>query len=127
MGDPHEQLDRSLRTAHRTVLVMIAACALLSAIQPSQPEEPAPDPTTTTVGVGLALATIILRRGSTSPVVAPRTRLTLILCAYACAFALSLLGVFLAITDGQTQTGLIFALAAGIFCLRPPAPIATKA
>lgn len=112
--------DRSLQISHRTVLAMIAICAVISAIQPSDSEEPSPDPTVTTIAVGLALATIVLRRGSTSPVVAARTRLTLILSAYACAFALALLGAFVAIRDGQSQTGLIFALAAGIFCLRPP-------
>ena len=110
---------RSLRTAHRTVLATIALCAIVSAIQPAAAEEPAPDPTITTVAVALALGTILTRRAATSPRVAPRTQLVLILCAYGIAFALALLGSYIAITAGQKQTGLVFALAAGIFCIRP--------
>ena len=113
-------LDRSLRTCHRTVLGMIAACAIVSAIQPSEGEEPAPDPTITTVAFGLAVFTIVSRQASTSPTIARRTRLALVLCAYACAFAIALLGAFLATTAGRSLTGLAFAMAAGIFSLRPP-------
>ena len=119
-----DQLDRSLRTAHRTVLAMIATCAVLAAVQSAEGEEPAPDPVTTTVALALAVGTIVARRASTSPVVAGRTRVTLIVSSWACAFTIALLGAFLAVTEGRTQTGLVFALAAGIFCLRPPPRIA---
>jgi hypothetical protein len=119
-----DQLNRSLRTGHRTVLAMIAVCAVLAAMQFSDGEEPAPEPVTTTVALSLAVATIVARRVSTSPVIAARTRVTLIVCAWAFAFAIALLGAFLAMVEGQTQAGLVFAVAAGIFCLRPPAPIA---
>ena len=112
-----------MRTTHRTVLAMIAACAVLSGFQPRVGEEPSPDPTTTTVAVVLALGSIVCRRASTSPVIPPGTRVTLVACAWACGFAIALLGTFLALQRGQTQTGLVFSLAAGIFCLRPPPPI----
>ena len=39
------------------------------------------------------------------------------------AAAIALLGVFVAVTQGAVQTGIVFALGAGIFCLRPPPPI----
>jgi hypothetical protein len=112
-------LDRSLRTTHRSVLVAIAMCAVVSAIQPGVAEEAAPDPTITTVAVALAVGTIATRRAATSPRVTPRTRLILVLCAYGIAVALAVLGSYIAIAAGQKQTGLVFALAAGIFCLRP--------
>ena len=121
-----DALDRSLRNAHRTVLAMIAGCAVLSVLQPGADPEPAPEPTTTTVAVVLALATILTRRSATSPVVEPRTSLVLLLSSYACAFALAALGSFIAMTQGQKETGLVFALAAGIFCLRPPPRLASE-
>jgi hypothetical protein len=115
-----KELDRSLRNTHRTLLGMIAVCAIMAAIQLSDVEEPAPDPVITTVAVGLALGTIVARRASTSPVISQPTRVTLILCAYAFAFAIALLGATLATNSSRPQTGLVFALAAGIFSLRPP-------
>ena len=123
MSDP---VDRSLRTAHRTVLATIALCAILTAIQPGPDEGRAPDPMITTVAIALALGTILARRSATSPVVAARTQLVLVLCAYGFAFALALLGSFIAMTAGQKQTGLVFALAAGIFCLRPMPPVSAR-
>jgi hypothetical protein len=115
-----QELDRTLRTGHRTVLAMIAACALFSAMQSSVDEEPPPDPVTTTVALALAVGTIVARRVSTSPVVSDRTRVTMIVSSWSCAFAIAVLGAFLATNEARTQTGLVFALAAGIFCLRPP-------
>ena len=116
-------LDRTLRTTHRTVLVMIAACALLCAFQPRVGKEPAPDPTTTTVAVALALGSIVCRRASTSRVIPPGTRVTLLACTWACGFAIALLGAFLALEQERTRTGLLFCLAAAIFCLRPAPPV----
>lgn len=115
-----ERLDRSLRISHRTVLATIASCAVLSAIQPGTASDDAPDPAITTIAVALGLGVILARRAASSPVISPRTRVTLLLCSYAFAFGLAALGTFLAMTRGQSQIGLMFALAAGIFCLRPP-------
>ncbi len=115
-----EGLDRSLRTSHRTVLAMIALCAVLSAIQPGGGDDDAPDPTITTVAVALGLGTILARRASTTAVISSSARVTLVLCAHACAFGLAVLGTFVAMARGQSQIGLMFALAAGIFSLRPP-------
>ncbi len=116
----NEELNRSLRTSHRTVLAMIALCAVLSAIQPGNSDDDAPDPTTTSVAIALGLGTVLARGVSTSSAISLRTRVTLLLCAYACSLALAMLGTFVAITRGQPQVGLMFALAAGIFALRRP-------
>ena len=115
-----EGLDRTLRTSHRAVLAMIALSAVLSAIQLGDGDDDAPDPTITTVAIALGLGTVLARRVSTSPVISLRPRVTLLVCAYACAVALAVLGTFVALTRGQSQIGLMFALAAGIFSLRPP-------
>jgi len=122
--NPGDELERSLKRSHRTVLAVIAACAATSALQPAAAGEPAaPDPVYTTAAVVLAVGVIVLRRTATSRVISPRTRLFLTLCTYTLAASLAILGTFIAMTLGEKQTGLVFALAAGIFCLRPPQPI----
>lgn len=113
-------LDRALRTCHWTVLAMIALLAVLSAIQPGDGDAEAFDPTLTSVAIALGLATILARRASSSPVISPRTRVTLLLCAYVCAFGLAALGSLVAMTLGQSETGLAYTLAAGILSLRAP-------
>jgi CDP-diglyceride synthetase len=109
------------------VLALIAACAVAAAVAPAADAERAPDPEITTAAVGLAVATIVSRRASTSPVIRPRTAFVLLLCAFGFAFALSLLGAFVAQAEGDKQLGLVFAFAAAIFCLRPPAPVGARA
>ena len=121
-----EELNRSLRTSHRTVLVMIALCAVLSAIQPDYGDDDAPDPTLTSVAIALGLATVLARGASNSAVISLRTRTTLLLCAYACALSLAMLGAFVAMTRGQSQVGLLYALAAGIFSFRRPSSLDTN-
>ena len=113
-------LDRALRTCHWTVLAIIAVFAVLSGVQPGGGDTEAPDPTLTSVAIALGLATILTRRASTSPAISLRTRVTLLLCAYVCTFALAALGSLVAMTLGQPQTGLAYALAAGILSLRAP-------
>ena len=115
-----EGLDRSLRTSHRTLLAMIALCAVLSALQSGDGDDLPPDPIITTVAVALGLGTVVARRTSTSAVISSPTRVFLLLCAYACALILAVVGAFVAMTRGQSQIGLMFVLAAGIFSLRPP-------
>ena len=102
---------------------MILLCAVVAWLQPGPPEEPATDPILTGVAVTLGLAVILLRGFTRSSTLAPQTRLTLLMSAYACGFALAVLGAFVAVQIDQPQTGVAFALAALIFCLRPPAPL----
>jgi peptidoglycan/LPS O-acetylase OafA/YrhL len=112
--------SHTLRNLHRIVLATIAGCALVSALQTPAAEQLGPDRRSATVAVCLALGSIVARRLATRAGVSPNVRSTLTLCAYALAAAIAVLGVFLAATQGAVQTGLVFALAAGIFCLRPP-------
>jgi peptidoglycan/LPS O-acetylase OafA/YrhL len=113
-------MNPDLRTLHRIVLAGIAACAALSALQTPSAEQAAPDRGSATLAVGLALGSILARQVASRPGASPRVRSALTLAAYGLAAAIAVLGVFLAAADGAVQTGLVFALAAGIFCLRPP-------
>ena len=115
-----QELDRSLRTSHWTVLAVIALCAVLSAVQPGHGDDNAPGTAVTGAALALGLGSILARGASGSRVIASRTRVTLLLCAYACATGLAVLGTFVAMTLGQSQVGLMFSLAAGIFSLRRP-------
>lgn len=131
MSDTHQTsndpVEGRLRKLHLGVLLAVAACAVFSGLQPAAESTRGPDPTPTTVAVGLGLATVLLRRSASSPVVSPSTRFALSLCTWACALGLALLGCLLAYRDGQTQTGVVFALAAGIFCIRRPTPVGRRA
>lgn len=99
---------------------MIAVCALVAWIQPGPPDEPGTDPMLTAVAMTLGLAVIVLRGITRSKAIVPQTRVTLLMSAYACGFALAVLGAYVAINVEQPQTGVAFALAAFIICLRPP-------
>jgi hypothetical protein len=118
-----EALNRSLQRSHRVVLGLIATCAIYSALQPQLAAEPAPDRRPATLAVVLALGTIVAKQIANRATASPRTRVTWTLCSYSLASAISGLGAFLATTRGAVQTGIVFSLAAGIFCLRPPARV----
>ncbi len=113
--------ERATLASHRAVLTLLAACALVSALWDGVDPEPAPDAVFTSLAVGLALGTVLFRRAGTSPAASPQTRSILILSSYALAAGLGLLGAFIAITHGARQTGIVFALAGALFCLRRPA------
>ena len=116
--------DRALRRAHASVLAVIAGCAIVSALQTHPADQPVPDRRSATLAVCLALGTIVARRIASRAGVPGRVRATLTLCAYSLAVSIALLGVYLAVTQGAVQTGIVFSLGAGIFCLRPPPPLA---
>ena len=116
-----EAPNRSLQRSHRVVLGLIATCAIYSALQPHLDTEPALDRRSSTLAVALALGTIVAKQIASRANASHRTHLIFTLCSYALAGAISLLGAFLATTRGAVQTGIVFSLAAGIFCLRPPA------
>ena len=116
--------DRALRRSHAGVLAVIAACAIVSALQTHPAEQPFPDRRSTALAVGLALATVVARQIASRAGVTGRLRATLTLCAYSLAASIALLGVYLAVTQGAVQTGMVFSLGAGIFCLRPPPRLA---
>lgn len=119
-------LERATRASHRAVLTLVAACALVSALWDGVDPEPAPDPFFTSLAVGLAVGTVLLRRAGTSPAVSDQTSSMFVICSHALAAGLGLLGAFIAIAHGARQTGIVFALAGGLFCLRRPTPIGAR-
>lgn len=117
-------LDAALRRAHRSALISLALCAVFCVLQEWPADEPPPDRSTTVVAVSLALTTIVLRRLNSSPVMGVRTRVGVLMASYAAAVALGLTGAFIANSQAAVQTGLVFCVAAAIFCLRPPPTMA---
>jgi hypothetical protein len=117
--DP-EPLLLAIHRTHRSVLVLLALCALMIFARGFGGEEPPPDRLITVWAVGLALVGILLRRAGTSPQIQPRTALMFGLAGLVSSAALGLLGAYLAWTQGAAQTGLVYTLAGGIFALRAP-------
>jgi hypothetical protein len=115
-------LDRALRRAHLSTLLGLAACALVSFLQPGEPEAAPPPTFYTLTAVALSAATIVSRQLGTSARLSPRARVTLTLTALGLATAIGLLGAYMAVAAGSRQPGLLFILAAVIFSLRPPPP-----
>ncbi|MCH2185532.1 hypothetical protein MK280_06630 [Myxococcota bacterium] len=123
-GSPIEATDlqRALQRTHRSVLILLAACAGWILLQGFGPEESPPERGWTTLGVGLGLGCVVLRRLGASPSRSPRTGFFLIIAALVFAATLGLLGSWIAATTGATRTGLLFTLAGLIFSLRPSRP-----
>jgi hypothetical protein len=115
-------LDRALRRAHRTTLLGLAACALVTILQPEATETAPPPTLHTMIALGLALGTILSRQLGTSPRLAPKARVLFTLAGFGLAAVLGVFGAGLALATGTRQTGLLFTLAAALFCLRPPPP-----
>jgi hypothetical protein len=115
-------LDRALRRAHRTTLLGLAACALVTFLQPGTTETAPPPTLYTLIAISLAMGTILSRSLGTSPRLAPKLRVLLTLAAFGLATALGVFGAGLAVASGSRDTGLLFTLAAALFCLRPPPP-----
>jgi hypothetical protein len=113
------QFQSALRNTHRSVLAVLAVCAVVIATRESA-VEPTPDRFYTVLAIGAALATIVLRRLSTSPVAGFRARVGFALAGLVCAASLGLVGVVVAVELDAKQTGLVYTLAAAIFSLRAP-------
>ena len=116
-------LGRATATAHRSVLVLIAACALATLWFGGEATGPQPRPYTY-AAVGLGVATIAARSFSTSAAVGLRARLFWALGSLGCAAGVALVGAAIGIQHGDQQAGLVISLAAGIFVIRPPEAIA---
>ena len=115
-------LDRALRRAHRTTLLGLVACLLVTFFQPAATDAAPPPTLYTLIAVGLALVSILFRQLGTSPRLTPRTRVLFTLGAFGVATALGVFGAGLALSSGARHTGLLFTLAAILFSLRPPPP-----
>ena len=124
-GAPIEATDlqRALQRTHRSVLILLAACAAWILLQGFGPDESPPERGWTTLGAALGFGCVLLRRLGASPTRSPRTGFFLLLAALVFAAALGLLGSWIAATTGATRTGLLFTLAGLIFSLRPSRPI----
>ena len=116
-------LQRALQRTHRSVLILLAACAAWILLQGFGPDESPPERGWTTLGAALGLGCVLLRRLGASPTRSPRTGFFLLLAALVFAAALGLLGSWIAATTGATRTGLLFTLAGLIFSLRPSRPV----
>lgn len=120
--DPGRTLARAVRTLHRCVLGLLAACALVVALAAeSSSAQDVPPRSYTLVAVGLALGVVATRRLSTSPVISARACARLSIVSLALAGALGLVAAALGAQHGATQSALVFTLAAALFVLRPPA------
>lgn len=119
--DP-EPLRQAVRRTHRSVLALLALCALMTLVRGFAGDEPPPDRITTAWALGLALFGILARRAATSPQLGPRLIVGFGLASLLASAALGLLGVYLAWTQDAVQTGLVYTLAGVIFALRPPPP-----
>jgi hypothetical protein len=119
-------LNQALTGTHRSVLVLLAACAVFIVLQPAG-EEQTPPPLYTSVALGLAVASIICRRVSTSPVMSPKPKVVLAVMGLVFAALVGVTSVMLALGDGDKQNALLFVLGAAILSLRPPIRIASPA
>ena len=115
-------VDRALRTTHRSVLGLIAVCAIVIAAQQASPDAAELNRDFTLVAIALAAVSIIARRTAEVPRAAPRQRVIGVLVGYLAAAGIAIVGVAAAVGAGEKRSGLIFALAAAIFSLRPPPP-----
>jgi hypothetical protein len=113
-----------LRNTHRSVLILLAAAGGAIALGDLDAPAPDPEPHTTGAGLALALAAILLRRFASSATIHPGKALWLALASLIAAGCLGLLGGYVALQTGSSETGLLFTLAGFIFALRVPRPVA---
>jgi hypothetical protein len=117
-----EALATRLRTLHRSVLALLAACAAIAAFAGRARDADSLPPRSWTIGaVALALGVIATRRLAGSPVIGVRAHVRLSIASLAFAAALGLLAAALALEHGAARSALAFTLAGALFVLRPPA------
>jgi hypothetical protein len=119
-------LERAMRNTRRSVLGVLATCALLIFVHGFGGDEPPPDRLVATAAIVLALGAIVMRRVSTSPVIRPKTSIFLRLGALMTCAALGGLGVYLAYGLATPLSGILFTLAGIVFALRPTPILRTR-
>jgi len=117
----------ALRRAHRSILMVLAACALVVALNSSSPESAADtDPPRGHVyaATALGIASILTRRRlpATNPARA-RLHVLLSLASLVLAAGVGLVGVAASMAGTPRNAALLFVLAGIIFALRPPPPV----
>lgn len=118
-ADERARLEAALGHVHKSVIALVAVCALVAWTQPGDGGTP-PDRAWTWAAVGLALVSVIARRQGTLPGWPLRRRLWATLVGLAAAGGVAVVGALLAALRDQPESGLLFCLAALIFALRPP-------
>jgi hypothetical protein len=115
-------IDALQRRIHRSMLAAILVSGAVAATSGFADTEPPPREVTTFVAVALGLVCVVMRRLSTSPMVGPRAEVALDAAGLATGALLALLGAWIAIDQDAGRTGLAYAAAAFILCVRPPIP-----
>jgi len=116
-------VNRALQRVHYGVLVTLAICALVIAVDGRVHEAPPPPPDESGnhPGVALALAAVaILARRSVRPWRPDRRFVYTTLASLVCVAGLGLLGVYVGLVRDHTTAGLLYTLAGTLLGLRPP-------
>jgi hypothetical protein len=119
-------LERSLRRAHRSALITLAACAVVVAVSgkaASDASTPGADGFTH-AAIALAVLSILTRRRQPGRPEAVRAHVGLGLVSLVAAAGVGIVGVAAAIAGTPRTAALIYVLAGAIFALRPPLGIA---
>jgi hypothetical protein len=103
--------------------MLLAAAGGAIALADLNAPAPDPEPHTTGAGLALALAAILLRRFASSAAIRPEKALWLAVSSLIAAGCLGLLGGYVAVQTGSSETGLLLTLAGFIFALRVPRPV----
>ncbi len=117
-----EKLNRALQRVHRSILAMLALCAVLvfTATSAAGAEAaPAARGGFFQAAIALAVASILARTASVSPR-RPRTRIRLALASLVFAGAIGVVAVACAAIEGQRDAPLLYTLGGAILALRPP-------
>jgi hypothetical protein len=120
-SDPPDSTDllRALRATRRYALGLLVLCAAVIATGGLADEDPPPDPVASTVAISIGLAAIASRHLVSSRGIGPKAALYAGLISIALSASLGLLGVYQGFALDAPRTGLLFAMAGAIFCLRP--------
>jgi uncharacterized membrane protein len=117
----------ALRRAHRSILLVLAACAAVIAFGASgESAAPSDDPPRSYVyaATALAVASIMTRRRQVATHAATaRLHVVLSLASLVFAAGVGLVGVAASVEGTSRNSALLFALAGAIFALRPPPPV----
>jgi len=117
----------ALRRAHRSILIVLGACALVIALNPSSAEVDATaDPSRHHVYAATALGIVSIftrRRHPATSASAARLHVRLSLASLVFAAGVGVVGVAAAMAGTPRSGALLFVLAGAIFALQSPQPV----
>ncbi len=117
-----EKLNRALQRVHRSILAMLALCAVLVFTATTGSGGEAADASRDgffQAAIALAVASILARAASVSPR-PPRTRIRLALLSLVLTGGIGVVAVACAVIEGQRDAPLLYTLGGAILALRPP-------